>query len=140
MLHNKKFRTAAFDLAALETRLLYCVDGGLGTDFGTYPMIMGPSLLMSGSTTSTGTVAGAVGVSGGVPALSSNPSATAKLYIDFNGAAAQSWGSFSVPATPAYDQDGDATTFSDAELASIKEIWARVAEKYSPFNLGRDHR
>src|SRR4051794_2707139 len=66
MMQSKKYRTAVFDLAALENRLLYCVDSGLGVAFGTYPMVMGPSLLMSGSTTSTGTVAGAVGVSGGV--------------------------------------------------------------------------
>ena len=37
--------------------------------------------------------------------------------------------------TSAYDQDGLSTTFSTGELASIQEIWSRVAEKYSPFNI-----
>jgi hypothetical protein len=70
-----------------------------------------------------------------IPTLDSNPAATTKLYLDFDGDAPSTWGSYSVPATPAYDTDGDPTTFSDAELANIQQIWARVAEKYSPFNL-----
>ena len=36
---------------------------------------------------------------------------------------------------PAYDSDGDVTTFSPAEVAQIDEIWARVAEDFSPFNV-----
>ena len=70
-----------------------------------------------------------------VPALNSNPSASAKLYLDFDGQPATSWDGYSVPATPAYDTDGDASTFSDSELANIQQIWARVSEKYSPFNV-----
>jgi len=70
-----------------------------------------------------------------VPALSSKADAPASLYLDFNGASAMAWGSYSVPATPAFDQDGAATSFSDGELASIQQIWARVAEAYSPFNI-----
>ena len=74
-------------------------------------------------------------VIGGVPALSSNPSATATLYLDFDGEPAQSWGSHSVTATPAYSTDSDTANFSDSELSNIHQIWARVAEKYSPFNI-----
>jgi hypothetical protein len=70
-----------------------------------------------------------------VPQLSSRPSATAKIYLDFTGAPAQQWGGYSVPTTPAYDTDGDPTTFSPTELSNISQIWARVAEKYSPFNI-----
>ena len=40
-----------------------------------------------------------------------------------------------MPATPAYDTDGNPAAFSPAELAAVQEIWARVAEKYSPFNI-----
>ncbi len=76
-----------------------------------------------------------VPVSGGVPVYHSNPSAPAKIIIDFDGDGAYTWGSYNVPATPAYDQDGDATTFNTAELASINEILMRVSEKYSPFNI-----
>jgi hypothetical protein len=70
-----------------------------------------------------------------LPLLHSNAGAPAKLFLDFDGAPATSWSGRSVPATPAFDQDGDPTTFSDAELAAIRQIVARVAEKYSPFNL-----
>jgi hypothetical protein len=70
-----------------------------------------------------------------VPQLSSHSSSTVKLYLDFSGAPAQSWGTFNTTDTPAYDTDGDATTFSDTELAQINEVWSRVAEKYSPFDI-----
>ncbi len=70
-----------------------------------------------------------------LPQLSSRPGAAAKLYLDFNGNYESTWGSWSNVSTPVYDQDGDATTFSDGELASIYEIWARVAEDYAPFNI-----
>ena len=126
-----------FELAALEARVLYCLDGGadadaLPSDMGSYAAVQGP---FAGAAMSGGGAVGSVAVASGVPALASNPTATAKLYLDFNGAAAMSWGGYSVTATPAFDQNGDAGTFSDAELATIREIWARVAEKYSPFNL-----
>jgi Ca2+-binding RTX toxin-like protein len=70
-----------------------------------------------------------------VPALNSRPGAAAKLYLNFTGAAPSRWGLFDVPTTPAYDRDGDPGTFSNSEIAAVQEIWARVAEKYSPFNI-----
>src|SRR6185503_6956217 len=46
------------------------------------------------------------------------------------------WGNGSKPGvTPAYDTDNDPSTFSAAELNDINQIFNRVAEKYSPFNL-----
>jgi hypothetical protein len=82
-----------------------------------------------------------------IPALHSDPAAAAKLYLDFDGHFESTWGGWYDPVlgthwggwenvtTPAYDTDGDPTTFSDGELAAIREIWARVAEDYAPFNL-----
>ncbi|MFI5378323.1 MAG: PKD domain-containing protein [Tepidisphaerales bacterium] len=70
-----------------------------------------------------------------VPALNSDPTAYAQLYLNFVGCPSHAWSSYNVPVVPAYDQDGDPTTFSDGELASIQEIWARVAEMYSPLNI-----
>jgi hypothetical protein len=72
---------------------------------------------------------------GSVPQLSSNPGAAVKVYLDFVGAAAQKWGSFTTTTTPAYDTDGDATTFTQNEIDQVREIWSRVAEKYSPFDV-----
>lgn len=81
------------------------------------------------------TMMSTVPVASGVPLLSSNPTATAKIYLDFDGDTATTFRSFAVPTTAAYDTDGDATTFSDTEQANIREIWSRVSEKFSPFNV-----
>ncbi len=70
-----------------------------------------------------------------IPALNSNPGATASLYLDFDGHFQAVWSSYTNITTPAYDVDGDATTFSDEELANIQTIWETVAEDYSPFNI-----
>lgn len=72
---------------------------------------------------------------GSAPQLSSRPGAAVKVYLDFVGAAPTTWGSYSVPSTPAYDTDNDATTLSQTEITQIHEVWSRVAEKYSPFNV-----
>ena len=37
--------------------------------------------------------------------------------------------------TPAFDLDGDPLTFNAEELRQIEEIWYRVAEDFSPFNI-----
>jgi serralysin len=71
-----------------------------------------------------------------IPILHSHPTATAKIYLDFNGRDPYpNWLGSDVPTTPAFDLDGDATTFSSGELQGIQQIWARVSEKYSPFNI-----
>lgn len=70
-----------------------------------------------------------------IPVLHSNAGAPATLFLDFDGHfEALSFGVSNV-TTPAYDFDGDPTTFSDAELANIEAIWFRVAEDYAPFNI-----
>ena len=70
-----------------------------------------------------------------MPQLNSYPAGTCTIYLDFVGAPAQVWNGYFVPQTPAFDLDGDPTTFSPAELAAIQQTWACVAEKYSPFNV-----
>jgi hypothetical protein len=70
-----------------------------------------------------------------VPQLNSYPAGTCTIYLDFVGAPAQSWNGYIVPQTPAFDLDGDPTTFSPAELTAVQQTWACVAEKYSPFNV-----
>lgn len=70
-----------------------------------------------------------------LPALSSLPSAAASLYLDFDGHFEAQWGSYRNITIPAFDQDGDPTTFSDGELATIEAIWKSVAEDYAPFNI-----
>ena len=70
-----------------------------------------------------------------IPVLNSNSSASASLYLDFNGHFESVWGSYTNVTTPVYDVDGDRTTFSDLELANIRDIWSIVAEDYAPFNI-----
>ena len=74
-----------------------------------------------------------------VPAYNSLPSATAKLFLDFDGVDFGNtiWGSSGQKPgkRPAYDIDGNPNAFSSAELSNIFEIWSRVTEAYSPYNI-----
>ncbi len=74
------------------------------------------------------------------PALHSRSNAPYTLFLDFNGhviegtrwnetRAVSSW-----ECRP-YDKDGDETTFSTSELATITQVWERVAEDFAPFNV-----
>ena len=92
------------------------------------------ALAVAGSALTVGTFAQA-DIS--VPlALSSDPGAPYTIYLDFGGFTfSGNWGgSGKAPGIiPAY---GDATgTFSNAELAGIKQIWSSAAEVYAPYNV-----
>jgi hypothetical protein len=69
--------------------------------------------------------------------LHSNPTATRKIFLDFNGHAISgtAWGSGAALTAPAYSLDADANTFSNAELDAIQDAWQRVAEDYAPFDV-----
>jgi hypothetical protein len=74
-----------------------------------------------------------------VPAFNSGAAnAPYTLYLDFAGFSFNgTWGAGgpSPGVTPAYTVDGNASSFNTTELANIKNVWSRVAEKYSPFNI-----
>ena len=72
---------------------------------------------------------------GSVPALNSLPGDAVSLYLDFNGDTTPSYGNYGTIVTTAYDEDGDPTSFSDGDLASIRSIWGYVSEDYAPFNV-----
>ncbi len=69
--------------------------------------------------------------------LSSNPSSTYTIYLDFNGNVATGtlWNGGNDVVTPAYDTDGNLNSFSNSELRDIYEVWLRVSEDYMPFNV-----
>ncbi len=79
----------------------------------------------------------------GLPMLDSNPGAPKTLFLDFTGHSQNTFsnhrGTFpqnGLPiVTPAYDTTFDPTVFSAQEKSEIKQIWARVAEDYAPFNI-----
>ncbi len=80
-------------------------------------------------------------LSGGltVPVFNSKVGAKATLYLDFDGDSTADWGNASSlyhpGTTPAFNSDNDPTAFSNGELSAIAEVCARVAEKYSPFDV-----
>lgn len=71
----------------------------------------------------------------GVPVLNSRPGAAYTIYLDFAGFSfTGTWLNGSSPGvTPAYANATGA--FTDQQQANIANIWARVAEKYAPFNI-----
>ncbi len=72
--------------------------------------------------------------------LHSLPGADHTIYLDFDGHVTEgtrwnnSYGIDSI-VSPAYDADGDNTTFNTTELERIQRIWQRVAEDFSPFEI-----
>ncbi len=70
-----------------------------------------------------------------LPLLSSDPGAAASLYLDFNGMYEPTWGAYSNVNTPQFHLDGTGPGFTPHEIAVIDEVWQRVSEIYSPFNI-----
>ena len=139
MPHRHRTRSDRTHVLPLEPRRLMCADvlqheqGGHA--IGTFRMAVDPAVQVQSTVEPA-----AAGVAGllpltEVPALNSRSTASAKLYLDFDGDVTANWGSSQPGTTPAYDTDNNPLTFSDGEIAAIREIFARVAEKFSPFHL-----
>ncbi|MEM8756841.1 MAG: reprolysin-like metallopeptidase, partial [Planctomycetota bacterium] len=67
--------------------------------------------------------------------LSSRPSATRVIYLDFDGhfSTGNSWGhSINFPA---YNTQGSTASFTDQEKADIIAHWQEVVEDFAPFNV-----
>ncbi|MBC8117898.1 MAG: hypothetical protein H7062_26200, partial [Candidatus Saccharimonas sp.] len=67
--------------------------------------------------------------------LHSRPTATKIVHLDFDGFTTTdtNWGSTAIVTAP-FNPDATAG-FSDPELTAIQDIWARVAECFSPFDV-----
>jgi hypothetical protein len=80
-------------------------------------------------------VATAHGQFSAIPQLASRPNAAFTMYLNFGGFQYNgTWFGRSVGFTPAYSTDANAN-FSTAELANIRNIWSRTAEKYATLNI-----
>ncbi len=90
--------------------------------------------------------AGSPPVGGSIPLLHSNPTFTKKLYLDFDGqlVSGTEWnnqnytGTYNTGAVinaPPFSTDADLANYSASELATIHDVWARVAEDYAPFQV-----
>lgn len=73
--------------------------------------------------------------------LHSRPGATKVIFLDFDGHVLSScaWNAyFGLPSPyvcPAFDTDGQPSSFNDAERRVIQEVWQRVSEDYLPFEV-----
>ena len=70
--------------------------------------------------------------------LSSLPGSNFTIYLDFDGhtTTGTQWNTdFGEVITPAYDTDGDVSTFSMDEIEDIQRAWLRVSEDFAPFNI-----
>lgn len=67
--------------------------------------------------------------------LHSLPGSDRTVFLDFDGhdASGTAWGDDVV--APAYDVDGDPSSFSSTELQRIQQVWALVAEDFAPFDV-----
>ena len=91
----------------------------------------------SGTATTTATTTAPLGDTWRLHSL---PGAQRTIYLDFDGGTVEStWvnAQAGLPSTsePAWDPAHNGASFSDAELASVREVWARVAEDFSPFTV-----
>jgi hypothetical protein len=71
--------------------------------------------------------------------LQSRPGSNRTIYIDFLGDVVSNtdWNNTygSQITAPAYDLDGDPSTFNELERNNIISIWQRVSEDYAPFDV-----
>ncbi|MEV8377537.1 zinc-dependent metalloprotease family protein [Kribbella sp. NPDC056861] len=82
----------------------------------------------------------AVAAEGPAFELHSKPGATKVIYLDFDGhnLTGTAWNvdkGIDPVNVSAYDTDGNAAVFSTAEQDVVHEVWARVAEDYSAFDV-----
>ena len=70
------------------------------------------------------------------PALSSRPGAQYTIFLNFAGYSySGTWAGRTPGNVPAFTLDGDATTFTSAEMQRIRETWARTASYFTGFNI-----
>ncbi|MHC4259890.1 MAG: hypothetical protein ACYSTF_05715, partial [Planctomycetota bacterium] len=69
--------------------------------------------------------------------LHSQPGATKVIYLDFDGHTTTGtiWNGGGTVVSLPYDIDNDTSSFSNAELDRIQNIWARVAEDFIIYNV-----
>src|SRR5262249_51258226 len=121
-------------------RLLLCTSGSLPAShldaaLGSFPAADGSLAVSEPVPALTGGQGSGTAALTSVPALNSLPGAAASLYLDFDGHFEAQWGGYSNITTPAFDQDGDPTTFTDGELATMTQIWQYVAEDFAPLRI-----
>ncbi|MFZ9520474.1 MAG: PepSY domain-containing protein, partial [Silvanigrellaceae bacterium] len=72
--------------------------------------------------------------------LQSKPTASKVIYLDFDGhtTTGTSWNNTTMGSSfysPAWDLDGDPSSFSASELNTIQAIWQQVSQRFSTFDV-----
>jgi hypothetical protein len=69
--------------------------------------------------------------------LHSDPTSTKTIHLDFDGHTTDvpEWNDGVPFTTPAFNFEGDNSSFTDNERTRIQAIWERVAEDYVPFDV-----
>jgi len=130
--YRRQYRKTLGGCESLESRILLSSDG---------LHFIPPFDFASSADSSTPLVAAAAaaadvaGPMDSPPILHSLPGAEAKVFLDFDGNLEPNWGGNVNVLTPAYDLDGEPTSFNVEEQRRIHEAWARVAEDFAPFNI-----
>ncbi|MFM9072716.1 MAG: zinc-dependent metalloprotease family protein, partial [Cyanobium sp.] len=101
-----------------------------------------------GALAEEGLIAGGVGITAGAALmafgdtfrLSSNPTASKTIYLDFNGhtTSGTAWNNTTMGPSfysPAYNTDGNAALFSNTELTLIQRAWQRISADFAPFDV-----
>lgn len=127
---------------SMESRLLMSATIDLDDESGLHVLPMPELTAELAETAATGPLGTTVAYSlSDTFLLSSVPGANQTIYLDFTGHVTSGtiWNTNFAGGqdivTPAYDFDGNTSSFSDAELQSIQYIWQRVAEDFIPFNV-----
>lgn len=153
-------RNRRLNLETLEPRLALTGAGFSVADLaarsiGTTPIFSNPALRTTSTDVNSvpdavGTVTSGASVSTASAApfslantflLHSDPGAHQVIYLDFDGnvTTGTSWNSGYTGGapivTPAFDFDGNTSSFSDDELSQIQRMWQRVSEDFIPFNV-----
>jgi hypothetical protein len=67
--------------------------------------------------------------------LNSKPDAEHTVYLNFFGGIFEYHPTGQDLTVLKFDKDGDSSTFSEAELLEVQQIWAGIAEDFAPFDL-----
>src|SRR5262245_31384917 len=132
---SRKGGATRLEVESVEHRLFLCADHALGGLAGEPAIGTFPAVASDSSGTAAAADSGTKHSLDSVPVLNRLPGAAVSLYLDFNGDFTADSGGQNNITTPPLDQDGDATTFADAELSAIEQIWRYVADDYAPFNV-----
>lgn len=121
-------------IEVLESRRMLS-GGGSALVEGMTPIAPMASLIPGDIGGLTSNLSGGGTGAGGLPLLSSRPLAGKKIYLNFLGDNVGTWNGKHPGQVLPYSLDSDSSTFSPAEQAAITEVFNRVAEMYSPFDI-----